>query len=158
MSISQSFSISTTDSQTSVASQRRLPSIKSVSSTQKCCFICKSTEDRKSIPKTALQQVWKEKNIFLPHHNRCCSSHLKKGRFHQQAMEQIVANKSGVLMSDTEIAQWILELSATPRNAYKKKVRFDFVDEEELSEEEYKSLLGIGKQDFKRLFNYIKGY
>jgi hypothetical protein len=36
-------------------------------------------------------------------------------------------------------------------------VPFDFVDEEELSEEEYQTLLGIGKENFKFLFNFIKG-
>jgi hypothetical protein len=64
-----------------------------------------------------------QKNVnVLPHHNRCCSIQLINGKFTEQAMDQIVGTKSGVLMSDTEIAQWILELSSTPTNIYKQKV------------------------------------
>lgn len=166
MSQSQTFSISSTAdsqnsstlSQASTTSHRRLSSIKSVSSTQKCCFLCKNKDERKSIPKSALRQVWEEKNILLPQNNRCCSVHLINGKFSSEALDEIVSNKSGVLMNDEQIAAWILELSTKPTNKYKKNVRFDFEKEDELSEDEYKTLLGIGKEQFKILFNYIKGH
>ena len=106
---SQSFSITSSQhSISSTTSNRRLTDIKSVSSTQKCCFLCKNKDERKSIPKSALKQVWQEKNIFLPHHNRTCSSHLINGKFTENALAQIVATKSGVLLSDDEIGKWII--------------------------------------------------
>jgi hypothetical protein len=155
---SQSFSITSSQhSISSTTSNRRLTDIKSVSSTQKCCFLCKNKDERKSIPKTALKQVWQEKNIFLPHHNRTCSSHLNNGKFTHEALALIVATKSGILMSDDEIAKWILELSSHSLPKYKKKVRFDFEDEAELSEDEYWTLTGMTKSQFAILSNYIKG-
>lgn len=60
-------------------------------------------------------------------------------------------------MNDHQIAQWILDLTAKPCQKYKRKVGFDFEDEQEHTEEEYKTLLGLGKEDFKQLYQYIKG-
>jgi hypothetical protein len=64
--------------------------------------------------------VWEEKNILLPQNNRCCSVHLINGKFSSEALDEIVSNKSGVLMNDEQIAAWILELSTKPTNKYKK--------------------------------------
>lgn len=82
---------------------------------------------------------------------------MKDGLFNQQDLDNIVANKNGVIMNDAEIAQCILDLTEKPGQKYKKKVRLDFADEKELSEEEYQTLLGFGKEDFKNLFEYVKG-
>ena len=104
-----SLTINNDDSQLSIASStslrtRRLSDIKSVASSQRFCFICKNVNGRRRIPKQALAQVWTEKTIFIPHNNRVCQHHLEGKMFSDAAMDEIVSNKDGVLLTDEEIS------------------------------------------------------
>jgi hypothetical protein len=143
-------------SQMSITSNRRLKTIKSVPASQKKCFHCGSVGGRSRIPKAALKQVWEKKNILLPQNNRTCSDHLLDGLFRENVLEEIEGNKMGVIMSDTEIANWILELSTRPAQKYKRKVRFDFAALDDIPPEDYVTLTGYDKDVFDRLFDVIK--
>ncbi|XP_035705029.1 uncharacterized protein LOC118434818 [Folsomia candida] len=106
---------------------RRLPTIDSVGSTQKRCFICNNPSGRKRIPKSAITQVWTEKEIFIPHDNRCCAMHLERQLFTDEAIELIIPTKHGVLMSDEELAQWILDLSSNKNKLGARRRRYNSI-------------------------------
>lgn len=143
----------------SSSKSRRLPNISSVGSTQNRCFICHDLQGRTRIPKSALAQVWTEKEIFIPHDNRCCSIHLERQLFSEEAMELIVPTKNGVLMSDEDLAQWILDLSK--RNNLKsnsKRRRYNFDDPTDVDKEDYPNLVGFSKIQFNSLLTEISGH
>jgi hypothetical protein len=136
---------------------RRLSGINSVSSSQKSCFICHSTAGRKRIPKDALSQVWLEKEIMVPHNNRCCGSHLSGKLFSKEAMEAIVAPKHGVRMSDEKLCSWILDLSGICRKLKSEQRRYNFDDPTSVRQKDYKLLVGLTKSDFDALLPELSG-
>jgi hypothetical protein len=135
---------------------RRLPNILSVASSQKACFLCKNSSGRKRIPKAALSQVWIEKNILIPHENRCCGSHLVGKEFSDEAMDQITATTHGILMTDEELSRWILDLSLLCKTKQEKRKRFDFNDSKNIKDEDYPLLLGVTKQNFETMLSMIR--
>jgi hypothetical protein len=150
------------DSQNSMSSTvssartRRLPNIMSVASSQKACFLCKNKDGRKRIPKVALSQVWIEKNILIPHENRCCASHLAGKQFTDGSMDEIVATRRGVLMTDEQLSRWILDLSELCKKNKEQRKRFDFEAPNNVKDDDYHLLLGVTKPNFETILSIIK--
>jgi hypothetical protein len=156
-----SIEINNDNSQFSTASStslrtRRLSEIKSVTSSQRFCFICKNVNGRRRIPKKALAQVWNEKTIFIPHCNRVCQQHLEGKLFSEDAMDEIVSTKDGVLLSDEEISTWIFELTLS-HQPEKRQRRYNFDDPNNVTSDDYATLVGFSKEDFDSLLPYISG-
>lgn len=147
------------DSQCSLSSQksmkpRRLPGIDSVASSQKYCFVCHSATGRKRIPKEALCQVWTQKAIMVPPLNRCCGIHLDGKLFTDEAMDMIVPTKTGVFMSDEELATWILDCTSAKSG----QRRYNFDDPNNVKSKEYMSLVGLTRTQFDIMLAELKGH
>jgi hypothetical protein len=137
---------------------RRLSTILSVPSTQRACFICKAQGGRKRIPSDALFQVWITKDIVIPHENRCCANHLTGKTFTDDALNLITGTQRGVLMTDDNLVEWILQLSEHVKNKSQKRRRYDFDDESSVPELSFKNIVGFVKEDFDYLVSRVQGY
>jgi hypothetical protein len=137
-------------SRTSTSTKRRIPQLLSVTSTQNQCFLCKKP-DRHRLPKSAQVQAWIEKTILIPHNNRCCPEHLDGKNFSEEALAMIEGKKEGVLLSDDELATWILNMTSHCKKQLGKRRRIDFDNTNNVLASDYNLLLGISKDNFEIL-------
>ena len=100
------------------------------------------------MPKSASLQVLTELFIAIPRDNRCCEEHLTNGRFKDDDLLQITAKKDTYAASWSEVTDLIRDLV----QVVKKNVPvLDFSSASSLSEEEFRRLLGLQRNEFRVL-------
>lgn len=121
-------------------------------STQSCCFICQSKGGRKAIPWSAISQAWFEKRCYIPKGNRSCDEHLSNSAtFTEDALELIEDMKQTVNIKMEEFKLWLNTISDLP-----KATPYSF-EEDGIEPEKYRMLLGIDKNSFDDLVQYLIG-
>ncbi len=119
------------------------------------CVICGRTskDSRKSVPGTAKKDLWLNKNIYLPKGVRSCRSHISEDIFCDAAKDALEKKKrETVRLTKSEIAEWIKWLTD---NKVTNTSVIDF-DSDKTPEEAYMELLGLTKDHFGELFEYVR--
>jgi hypothetical protein len=124
-----------------------LPNILTITSTERCCFLCRRTDRRSVVPDAAVRQAWRKKKVFLSKTTRCCPNHLSEGLFTQVSLNQIQGNVQGIYITTRDVCTWIFELT----DATEDKPRVDFADPEDLTTEDYETLLPCSKDAFDEM-------
>jgi len=127
----------------------RVPTSKA---TESACFICGSRAERTRIPGEAILQVFMEKQVWVKSTNRVCRNHLNGNIFSVDSMQLIQAHGVGFRMKPDDIGDLLLHLI----NDKKSSLRIDF-NSNDLSEDEYKLLTGISKNNFEDLYGILSG-
>lgn len=126
--------------------------IDAVASTQSCCFVCGSKSGRSSIPWSAIRQVWFEKKIFIPKSNRTCTEHLSESKqFKDEVLLLIEASKEEINITSKDLSVWLHEICQLPKNQ-----TYNF-DNDGMESTYYKMFLGITKESFDDLVQYLPG-
>ncbi|XP_035714512.1 uncharacterized protein LOC118438406 [Folsomia candida] len=73
-------------------------------------------------------------------------------------MQLIIPTKHGVLMSDEELAQWILDLSSNRNKLGARRRRYNFDDQTDVDKDDYPNLVGFSKIQFNSLLAEISGH
>ncbi|CAL8083599.1 unnamed protein product [Orchesella dallaii] len=119
--------------------------ILSVPGTERKCFICPQNS-RNKIPIGAIDQLVINNRIVVPFNNRCCSEHLKDGHFTEESIQRIVAiSRKGAFLTPKELGDLFNRIADKAD-----RHRIDF-DSNVISDNEYKILTGISKDNFKTL-------
>ncbi len=127
----------------------------SVPFSESACVICglSSTEGRKSVPGPAKKDLWMDNGIYLPKGVRCCMKHISEEIFDDEAKKRLNEKKrEGLKISRAEISEWIKWLTDLAKN----KTRTVNFDDPKTDEEAYEELLGLKKNEFDEVFEYIK--
>lgn len=120
--------------------------------TQSRCFICQSKSGRKAVPWLAIQQVWFEMLCYVPKSNRTCGEHLTDWHtFNDEALEMIETLKQNISVETKEFEVWLHAVSDLP-----KSTPYNF-EENGIEAEKYTMFLGIDKDSFDDLLQYLKG-
>lgn len=123
-----------------------------VKSTQSRCFICQSATGRKVIPWPAIQQAWFQQLCYIPKSNRICEEHLTtSNKFNDEAFQMIQALKQDITVNCNDLGLWLLGISSLP-----KPTPYNFKDDG-IEAEKYKMLVGITKENFDDLVQYLHG-
>lgn len=126
--------------------------IQGVMATESKCFVCGSLTGRKAVPWPAIQQVWFAKNCYIPKSNRTCAEHLNGSKkFNDEALEMIEAWKQGIEVKSDDFELWIHQISDIP-----KSTPYSF-ENDGIEAEKYKIFLGISKESFDDLIQYLAG-
>lgn len=121
-------------------------------STQSRCFICHSKNGRKGLPWAAVQQAWFEMRCFIPKTNRTCDEHLTdSNKFTDDALRMIGALMQNINVRIPDFQSWLNAVSDLP-----KSTPYNF-EVNGIEAEKYKMLLGIDKESFDDLLQYLKG-
>lgn len=130
----------------------KIPGIPSVKITESKCFIC-NKKNRKKIPISARLDVWFKLKCFIPPNNRICGEHLENGIFTLECLNQIKPNRNYSLMNETTISNWITQISNL-NSLQKEPLSFD--KGSIYTEEDYSMMLGVSKEHFEIMYQYIK--
>lgn len=126
--------------------------IQGIKNTQSRCFICQSVTNRKVTPWAAVQQAWFEKLCYIPKTNRTCQVHLtSSNKFNEEALQKIDDAKQNVFVNNDDLKKWLHKISDLP-----KSTPYNF-DEGGIEPERYKMFLGISKDNFDDLVQYLHG-
>jgi len=129
-----------------------LPGMKSTIVTQRKCCICGSHSGRHRIPTEALLQAWSEVEVFLPHGNRCCKSHIKESLFNEEALHTLkssTALKSYTVMNRNRLMSWIKDLTQFLKT---QRSILNFGRDTRFTSTDFEILLGVSKENFETLF------
>jgi len=147
-SFSQPFSEPT--SQVSNSSVFRLK-LASITFTQSCCFICKSSNGRGMVPKPAIKQAYTHLEIFIPSSTRCCRHHLnRENRFYPEVLDKIESTKTEIDVSSSDFGDWLMTISTDYTVKTSKYISFE---EGGVNESSYRMLTGLEKKDFDTLYH-----
>ncbi|CAL8076174.1 unnamed protein product [Orchesella dallaii] len=117
----------------------------SVPGTERKCFIC-PVNSRNKIPIGAIDQLVISNRIFVPFNNRCCNHHIKDGLFTDESVKRIVEiSRKGAFLTPKELGDLFNRIADKAD-----RQRIDF-DSSVISDDEYKILTGISKENFKIL-------
>lgn len=126
--------------------------LQGVKSTQSRCFICQSATGRKNLPWPAIQQAWFQQLCYIPKSNRICQEHLTtSNKFNDEAFQMIEDLKQDVTVNCNDLGLWLLGISSLP-----KPTPYNF-EEDGIEAEKYKMLVGITKESFDDLVQYLHG-
>lgn len=126
--------------------------MKGAKATQSRCFICQSKGGRKAVPWPAIQQTWFEMRCYIPKTNRTCDKHLTDSHtFDDEALQMINALKQDISVDTKEFQMWLDSVSNLP-----KSTPYNF-EEDGIEAEKYRMFLGIDKDSFDDLLQYLKG-
>lgn len=82
-----------------------------VVSTHGYCFLCGSSTYIISVPIQARLQVFQNRKIFVPNGNRCCPSHLIKGKFYIEDLKMIEIHFNTSNIEVPDLTNFMNELS-----------------------------------------------
>lgn len=126
--------------------------LQGVRTTQARCFVCHSKNGRKAIPWSAIRQAWFDVRCYVPKTNRTCDEHLTRAHlFNDEAVEMIIALKQDIDVEIKEFEPWLHAVSDIP-----KSTPYSF-EEDGIEPEKYKMFLGIDKENFDDLLQYLNG-
>lgn len=121
-------------------------------STQSRCFICHSKSGRKAVPWPAIQQSWFEMRCYVPKTNRTCDDHLTNSHtFNDEALQMIKTLKQDISVETKEFELWLDAVSNL-----QKSTPYNF-EEDGIEAEKYRMFLGIEKDSFDDLLQYLQG-
>lgn len=121
-------------------------------STQSRCFICQSKNGRKGLPWAAIQQAWFKMRCYIPKTNRTCEEHLTdSNEFTDDVLQMIGALKQNINVRIPDFKSWLNTVSDLP-----KSTPYNF-EENGIEAGKYKMFLGIDKESFDDLLQYLKG-
>jgi hypothetical protein len=72
--------------------------------------------------------------------------------FTEDSLNLIEATRNGIFMDPADICSWIMDLTSAPQN----KPRLDFSNPEDLSAEDYQTLLPCSKAAFNNMYTLIR--
>lgn len=126
--------------------------LRGIKSTQSRCFVCHSTADRSAVPWAAIQQAWFGKLCYIPKLNRACKEHLTlSDNLNEEALQKIEEMMEDVYVGIDEFQLWFISISDLPNtNIYN-------FEEDGIEASKYKILLGISKENFDDLVQYLHG-
>ena len=118
------------------------------------CFICRVIVENglQTVSSEGRYFILLKKNIFIPERAHCCSEHTIDRRLTSDAIDQITTltiqfkefNSSDVQLI---ISKWQM--------FFQQQRRFDFDDDRSLSENEYRSLTSLSKDQFDNLIDHL---
>ena len=92
--------------------------------------------------------VFVEKNVLIPPGNRCCPAHLRDGVFTRDAVKHLPTTEN-VFLNRTTITELLQNMRTLCQRNEKRCLDFD--DAKNLTDTDYKSLLGISKENFQEI-------
>ncbi|XP_062600940.1 uncharacterized protein LOC134262562 [Saccostrea cucullata] len=113
------------------------------------CCICKRPGPKLVVPVNIRHQIFISKEIIIPAGARCCPNHLQGNIGDLQPISETTT------VNRTTIAQLVKFLRSEIQR--QEKTRLNFNNDESLSDAEYVNLMGISKDSFKDLLQYIEG-
>lgn len=136
----------------SVSSSVNTLHLQGAKATQSRCFICQSKGGRKALPWPAIQQAWFEMRCYVPKTNRTCEEHLTDSHtFNDEALRLMKALKQDVSVEAKEFELWLHAISDL-----RKSTPYNF-EHDGIEAEKYKMFLGIDKDNFDDMLQYLKG-
>lgn len=153
-------SMTEADIQSNSYCERSIPNIElkmqAVIATENCCFICreKTKGTRSVIPPSAILDLWINLQIYIPPKNRCCKSHIEKGKFKDDDIISIQRQVSEIQMNTAHVKYIIESLTTFAKN--KSAAIIDFSDSSLFEDKDYELLLGLSKENFLAVFETIK--
>lgn len=134
------------------SSSIRIPGIPSVKITENKCFIC-NKKSRRKIPISARLDVWLKLKVFIPPNNRICTNHLEFGIFLEECLNTIQPMRNYSLMNESTISKWILQITDL---VAVRQAPLNFDKESVYTEEDYSMMLGVSKEQFEILLEFVK--
>lgn len=104
------------------------------------------------MPSDSRLSVFVEKNILIAEGNRCCPNHLKDGILTPEALQNLKTTDHIFLNKHS-----VLDLLGKMRHLCQtnKSHRLNFDSRDDLSDEDYISLTGLSKENFRILFETV---
>jgi hypothetical protein len=130
-----------------------LPGISSVGKSERRCFVCKSAQGRRRIPNSALLDIWIQAKVLVPEDNRTCSEHLDNGRFTSDAITLIQATRTDAELTGQQISSWLINITKKLSQRHRP---VDFNVGSPLTDNDYKLLTGITRDQFRELVGVLK--
>ncbi|XP_033730151.1 uncharacterized protein LOC117319467 [Pecten maximus] len=119
------------------------------------CVVCQSFPSHLIVvPRDTKYSLFLLKGILLPVGTRCCPVHIKHGLFSSEALECIVASRDSTSVNRTDIAQLITSIRDAANKSQDQRINFDSPDA--LSNDDYVSLTGLGREQFCDLCSHLK--
>ena len=151
---SDTCTVSTSDQQKSPPSVSL--SLASTAKTHAYCCICKKPGPKLVvIPTESRTAVFVERNVLIPPGNRCCPVHFDNGAISSDAIQQIPTTENAFI-NRTTITELLQQLRSLCQKNEKQCLNFD--DEKTFTDTDYKSLLGISKDNFHDICDAVQGF
>ena len=128
-------------------------SVPSTSNSHAYCFVCKKPGPKLVVvPAQVRLSTYVDYNILIPEGCRCCPGHLKEGNFSPETVKDLRKTENITLTeaSVTEIIEKLREKAK--RNS---ETRLDFDNVGALSDADYVTLTGLGKDSFNDLSDHV---
>lgn len=109
-----------------------------VVSTHKYCSVCGSTKSIINAPYEARKQAFVLKRLYIPNGNRCCPTHLIKGRLYEEDLTNLRVHSNSALIEINEFRKYFEFMSINCNSNIKDKIG-DFT----LSEERLRVFTGL---------------
>ena len=151
------FSSETSENRNCLASPPSVSlALKSTVKTHAYCVVCKKPGPKLVVVSPECRTaVFVEHNVLIPSGNRCCPAHIKDGRFKSEAICQLPTTEH-TLVNRTAIIGLLQQMRALClRN---EKSHLDFDDSHSLTDTDYKSLLGLNKDNFQTVCDSVKDH
>ncbi|CAF3469556.1 unnamed protein product, partial [Rotaria socialis] len=123
----------------------------------KICCVCRSDieESSRIISSEDRDLVFLKKNILIPEEARCCPDHMIDGRLALAAINILSPFTIQYKQFSSGDVQLLLSI---PQQLFQKQKRLYFDDPLLLSDDEYRALITLSKDQFNDLISYILKY
>ncbi|KAJ8314676.1 hypothetical protein KUTeg_006826, partial [Tegillarca granosa] len=129
--------------------------INSTPRNHKNCVICKKPSGHRNhhvvIPSSAITQTFVYTGIFINSDSRCCKFHLDNGYFNSETLSLLNSTKETEYFSRTDISNLIENV----RNLMRTTSNINFDIPSALSDEDYRNLTGISREQFSELTTFL---
>jgi len=129
--------------------------IRGVSHSQAHCFVC-GLEKRNRIPVTAIQNMFDAHGLYIPQHNRACTTHFTNGLFNEIAITLIIQKTSDIHLNQETTLEYMKVLRMRQENEPVSSKSMTFDEVRNLPEKYYKIFLGVSKSEFLHLVDCVK--
>lgn len=121
------------------------------------CFICRMTIDNglQNVSSEDRYLVLLKKNIFIPEGARCCPQHTVDRRLTSDAIDRIAPLTVQYKQFNSSDVQLIIN---TWQMFFQQQRRFNFDDDRSLSENEYRRLTSLSKDQFDDLIRQTSSF
>ncbi|KAK3098957.1 hypothetical protein FSP39_024695 [Pinctada imbricata] len=132
----------------------RLP-FSSASNSHAYCFVCKRPGPKLVVVPTGERyNIFLQTEIIVPAGARCCPNHLMDGKLSQEAMHSVRTTRQDAFFNRSTLAELLRFLREAALKSQTSRIDFDNTDA--LADEEYKTLLGLDKEQFADILKYVQ--
>ncbi|KAK3084039.1 hypothetical protein FSP39_007185 [Pinctada imbricata] len=120
------------------------------------CCICRKASQKLIVMSAAMRhQAFMDRGRMITAGSRCCPVHVNDDILSDNALGLLKASSDISVIKGDALIELLQYLRTTAHRHEKTRLNFD--DERSLSDEEYLSLLGVGKAAFKDMLTYLDG-